>query len=99
MRSPAQLYLKLQPSSPSNVASNHSAVRLIRIPTPSQARQQAKEMLWMRQSENMVLEAMTRLSAVHDALEEMGAATLTTLPGLQSRSNSITSSFTRPTRR
>jgi len=56
-------------------------------------------MLWMRQSENMVLEAMTRLSAVHDALEEMGAATLTTLPGLQSRSNSITSSFTRPTRR
>jgi hypothetical protein len=67
-----------------------------RIP---EARQQAKEMLWMRQSENMVLEAMTRLSAVHDALEEMGAATLTTLPGLQSRSNSITSSFTRPTRR
>ena len=36
-----------------------------------QARQQAKEMLWMRQSENMILEAMTRLSAVHDALEEM----------------------------
>lgn len=60
-----------------------------------QARQQAKEMLWMRQSENMVLEAMTRLSSVHDALEEMlGGAVkpiLTTTPGLQSRGNSFTS--------
>ena len=55
----------------------------------------------MRQSENMVLEAMTRLSAVHDALEEMlgggNEPSLSGLPGLQSRSNSITStaSFTR----
>lgn len=59
-------------------------------------------MLWMRQSENMVLEAMTRLSAVHDALEEMlGGGTTLGLPGLQSRSNSITStaSFTRHSRR
>jgi hypothetical protein len=56
----------------------------------------------MRQSENMVLEAMTRLSAVHDALEEMlGGSGGTPLPGLQSRSNSITStsSFTRPSKR
>lgn len=63
-----------------------------------QARQQAKEMLWMRQSENMVLEAMTRLSAVHDALEEMlGGSGPLGLTELQSRSNSITStaSFTR----
>ena len=36
-----------------------------------QARQQVQEMVWMKQSENMVLEAMTRLSTVHDALEEM----------------------------
>ena len=36
-----------------------------------QARQQVKEMVWMKQSENMVLEAMAHLSAVHDALEEM----------------------------
>ena len=36
-----------------------------------QARQQAKEMVWMKQSENMVLEAMAHLSAVHDVLEEM----------------------------
>lgn len=28
-------------------------------------------MVWMKQSENMVLEAMTRLSTVHDALEEL----------------------------
>ena len=27
--------------------------------------------MWMKQSENMVLEAMTRLSTVHDALEEL----------------------------
>ena len=37
----------------------------------AQARQQAKEMVWMKQSENMVLEAMAHLSAVHDVLEEM----------------------------
>ena len=37
----------------------------------SQARQQVQEMVWMKQSENMVLEAMTRLSTVHDALEEL----------------------------
>ena len=36
-----------------------------------QARQQVQEMVWMKQSENMVLEAMTRLSTVHDALEEL----------------------------
>jgi hypothetical protein len=30
-----------------------------------------QEMVWMKQSENMVLEAMTRLSTVHDALEEL----------------------------
>lgn len=36
-----------------------------------QARQQVKEMVWMKQSENMVLEAVTRLSSVHDALEEL----------------------------
>ena len=53
-----------------------------------QARQQAKEMLWMRQSENMVLEAMTRLSAVHDALEEMlGANANTTEAATSLRSN------------
>ncbi|KAK9800910.1 hypothetical protein WJX73_010144 [Symbiochloris irregularis] len=39
-----------------------------RIP---EARQQVKEMVWMKQSENMVLEAMVHLSAVHDALEDM----------------------------
>ena len=37
----------------------------------TQARQQVQEMVWMKQSENMGLEAMTRLSTVHDALEEM----------------------------
>lgn len=36
-----------------------------------EARQQVQEMVWMKQSENMVLEAMTRLSTVHDALEEL----------------------------
>ena len=36
-----------------------------------QARQQVQEMVWMKQSEDMVLEAMTRLSTVHDALEEL----------------------------
>ncbi|KAK9823463.1 hypothetical protein WJX72_002919 [[Myrmecia] bisecta] len=39
-----------------------------RIP---EARQQVQEMVWMKQSENMVLEAMTRLAAVHDALEDL----------------------------
>lgn len=36
-----------------------------------QARQQLKEMVWMKSSENMVLEAMFRLSGLHDALEEL----------------------------
>lgn len=36
-----------------------------------QARQQVQEMVWMKQSENMVLEAMTRLSTVYDALEDL----------------------------
>lgn len=40
-------------------------------PPCMQARQQVKEMVWMKQSENMVLEAMAHLSAVHDALEDM----------------------------
>ena len=40
-----------------------------------QARQQVQEMVWMKQSENMVLEAMTRLSTVHDALEELLSGT------------------------
>lgn len=66
----------------------------------------------MRQSENMVLEAMTRLSSVHDALEEMlgggnlasgsliGHPGMTSPHGAASRSNSVTStsSFTRPPR-
>ena len=38
---------------------------------PAQARQQLKEMVWMKSSENMVLEAMFRLSGLHDALEEL----------------------------
>lgn len=75
--------------------------------SPVQARQQAKEMLWMRQSENMVLEAMTRLSSVHDALEEMlGGSVRTHLTqaapaALQSRTSSATqhASFSRPVRR
>eukprot|EP00884_Botryococcus_braunii_P004062 jgi/Botrbrau1/13657/Bobra.0292s0007.1 len=46
-----------------------------RIP---EARQQVKEMVWMKQSENMVLEAVTRLSSVHDALEELLAPALPT---------------------
>ncbi|CAK0783136.1 hypothetical protein CVIRNUC_006332 [Coccomyxa viridis] len=36
-----------------------------------EARQQLKEMVWMKSSENMVLEAMFRLSGLHDALEEL----------------------------
>ena len=36
-----------------------------------QARQQLKEMVWMKSSENMVLEAMFRLSGLHDALEDL----------------------------
>ena len=69
-----------------------------------QARQQAKEMLWMRQSENMVLEAMTRLSSVHDALEEMlggNAKSPSGRSGVQSRGNSFSSasSFSRPVKR
>jgi hypothetical protein len=40
----------------------------IRVP---EARQQVQEMVWMKQSENMVLEAMTRLSTVYDALEDL----------------------------
>lgn len=41
------------------------------IDVAPEARQQVQEMVWMKQSENMVLEAMTRLSTVHDALEEL----------------------------
>jgi hypothetical protein len=36
-----------------------------------QARQQLKEMVWIKSSENMVLEAMYRLSGLHDALEDL----------------------------
>ena len=36
-----------------------------------QARQQLKEMVWIKSSENMVLEAMYRLSGLHEALEEL----------------------------
>ena len=45
------------------------------VHTGMQARQQVQEMVWMKQSENMVLEAMTRLSTVHDALEELLSGT------------------------
>ena len=38
----------------------------------------------MKQSENMVLEAMTRLSTVHDALEEMLRSDSRGQPGLGS---------------
>lgn len=37
----------------------------------SQARQQLKEMVWIKSSENMVLEAMYRLSGLHEALEDL----------------------------
>lgn len=37
-------------------------------------------MVWMKQSENMVLEAMTRLSTVHDALEELLSGAVTIQP-------------------
>ncbi|KAK9905511.1 hypothetical protein WJX75_001206 [Coccomyxa subellipsoidea] len=36
-----------------------------------EARQQLKEMVWIKSSENMVLEAMYRLSGLHEALEEL----------------------------
>lgn len=45
-----------------------------------EARQQVQEMVWMKQSENMVLEAMTRLSTVHDALEELLSGAVTIQP-------------------
>ena len=45
-----------------------------------QARQQVQEMVWMKQSENMVLEAMTRLSTVHDALEDLLMGSLMSRP-------------------
>ena len=37
----------------------------------AQARQQLKEMVWARASENMVLEAIARLAGLHDALEQL----------------------------
>lgn len=36
-----------------------------------QARQQLKEMVWIKSSENMVLEAMYRLAGLHEALEDL----------------------------
>ena len=36
-----------------------------------QAWQQLKEMVWARASENMVLEAISRLAGLHDALEQL----------------------------
>ena len=37
----------------------------------AQARQQIKEMVWMKASENMMLEALTRLASLHQPLEEL----------------------------
>lgn len=45
-----------------------------------QARQQLKEMVWIKSSENMVLEAMYRLSGLHDALEELLRVQLLPMP-------------------
>ena len=40
-------------------------------PALVQARQQLKEMVWIKSSENMVLEAMYRLAGLHEALEDL----------------------------
>lgn len=45
--------------------------KLIHAHMHVQARQQLKEMVWIKSSENMVLEAMYRLSGLHDALEDL----------------------------
>lgn len=56
-----------------------------RLACTLQARQQVQEMVWMKQSENMVLEAMTRLSTVYDALEDLLRAGINDAPLQQAR--------------